>query len=58
MTPEEAFELMEGQILDCPRCKLHVICSDSFEEYTIEEVYESGFELYITIKKENNEDNQ
>ena len=58
MTAEEAFELVEHQLLDCPKCKLRVICADSFEEYTIEEVYESDFELFITITKENNENNQ
>jgi len=50
MTPSEVFSFVENQLLDCPRAKMRIICSETLEEYAVEEVYESEWELFITIK--------
>lgn len=59
MSPQEAFEMVEKQLLDCTYSRLRVFNFHNMEECTIMEVYEAEGELCITIQeKEYNENNQ
>ena len=50
MDAEEVFEMVERQLLDCPRNRLRIFCHASGQEYRVIECYESNWELHLTIE--------